>query len=164
MLKQIKIKADNEPGSLRKYVSLLSGSNVNIKALEVSERGDGEFGHIHLIVSDIGRATSALETGGVKFEVVDVLAVEMDDQVGGLTPILDVLSAGGFNIGHLYAFLGRVAGKSLAVFSVEDLHRAKVLLEDAGMRVICQDAIEEEADKEPFQISPNDHFGKDFIW
>jgi len=164
MIKQIKIKADNEPGSLRKYVSLLSSGGVNIKALEVSERGGGDFGHIHLIVSDIDKATEALRAGGVNFEIVDVLAVEMDDQVGGLTTILDVLRKGGFNINYLYAFLGRVAGKSLAVFSVADLKKAKGLIEEAGMRVMCQETIEREADKEPFKVSSNDHFGKDFIW
>ena len=163
MIQQLSLQLDNKPGSLGRYVGLFAEKGVNIKALEVTERGSGESGIVHVIVSDLKKATAALAEAKMRFVVEDVLAVEMDDRVGGLAPILAVLARREINLRYLYAFLGRVAGKSLAVFSVEDVPRAERVLAEEGVTVVSQTEMREDT-KHNFKTSLVDHFGKDFIW
>jgi hypothetical protein len=165
MIQQLSLKVDNKPGCLRRCVGRLAESGVNIKALEVTERGGGESGIAHLIVSDFKRATEALTAEGCPYEVEDVLAVEMDDRVGGLASILSILKEREINVRYMYAFLGRVAGKSLAVFSVGDIPKAQRALAEAGVTLVSQSEIREDASAPyRFKTSLEDHFGKDFIW
>jgi len=165
MIKQLVLKAENRPGSLRRCVEALASSGVDIKALEVTERGGGESGVIHMIVCDLRRATAALDAAGLQFAIEEVLAVEMDDRVGGLASILVTLADAGINLRYMYAFLGRVAGKSLAVFSVGDPVAAQRVLAEAGATVVSQDELRDAAvGPRKFKTSLEDHFGKDFIW
>jgi hypothetical protein len=143
----------------------LAREGVDIKALEVTERGDGDFGQVHLIASRIDRAIAALDGGGFRHSVEKVLAVEMDDRVGGLAAVLDVLANESINIDYLYAFISRVHGKSVAVFHVADIDAAEQMLQKAGLTVATQDKIEDaEGEEGGFRTTLADHFGKDFIW
>ena len=165
MIRQLSLKVDNQPGCLRRCVGILADKGVNIKALEVTERGGGESGVAHLIVSDFKKATEALGEAGCGYEVEDVLAIEMDDRVGGLASILTILKEQEINIRYMYAFLGRVAGKSLAVFSVGDPAAAQRVLAEAGATLVSQEDIRDNTGApRKFKTSLDDHFGKDFIW
>jgi hypothetical protein len=165
MIKQLKIKLQNEPGILKNCVSTLSDNGIDIKALEVSERGVGDHGEVLLIVSNLKKATAALKQAGFTIEVEDVLAVEMDDRVGGLSTILDILGKHQINIRNLYAFVSRIEGKSLAVINVGDVAVAEKELEAGGLKNISQEKLEEgESDRFADRPSLADHFGENFIW
>lgn len=164
MIKQLKVHLDNRPGRLRDCVVLLAREGVDIKALEVTERGDGDVGQVHMIASKLETAITALKREGFDHSVEEVLAVEMDDRVGGLAAVLDVLGNESINIDYLYAFISRVHGKSVAVFHVADIESAEQMLQAAGLTVATQDKIEETEGDEEFRTTLADHFGKDFIW
>ena len=164
MIRQLVITLDNRPGTLKACVGQLADAGVDIKALEVTERGDGKHGDVHLIASDIDKAIAALDAGGYEYLVDDVLAVEMDDRVGGLAAILDLLATKDINLRYLYAFITRVRGKSLAVFSVRDTQAAAEVLREAGVPFASKEDFGEDDGKYKFKFNLEDHFGKDFIW
>ncbi len=165
MINQLKVKLDNKPGALKGCVGLLAEQGVDLKALELTERGSGEYGEAHLIVSDLQKATATLDRAGYKYEVETVLAVEMDDRIGGLAAVLDLLVAKEINIRYLYAFVTRIQGKSLAVFNVERPEEAARVLEEAKLPLVSQTKIEQSKATGPVQTaSLEDHFGGDFIW
>jgi hypothetical protein len=165
MIKQLNVRLENKPGALMECVVLLSNNGVDMKALEVTERGTGDYGVVHLIASNLAKATEALEHSGFDFEVEDVLVAEMDDRVGGLASILTALGEHEINIRYLYAFVGRVHGKSLAVFNVDNLGEAESVLKRASIPTLSQQKIEDGGEAEEARISHvEDHFGKDFIW
>ena len=162
MIKQLKVKLENRPGELRHLVGALASGGINIRALEVTERGDGKHGIAHMIVSNLQGGMKVLDEGAFNYQICEVLAVEMDDRAGGLSQVLEVLSALKINIQYLYAFVGRIDGMSLAVFSVDDMEAAKTLSDKGELQTISGDTVEQET--QSFKISPGDHFGKDFIW
>jgi len=164
MIRQLVITLDNKPGTLKACVGQLAAQGVDIKALEVTERGDGEHGDVHLIASDIEKAMAALDRGSYEYVVEDVLAVEMDDRVGGLASILDLLASKNINLRYLYAFITRVRGKSLAVFSVPDIAAAAGVLAEAGVPFASKEDFGDDDEKYKFKFNLEDHFGKDFIW
>lgn len=163
MIKQLRVKLPNKPGQLEGMVKALSEAGVDMKALEVSDRGGGDHGEANLIVGNLEKASAALEVSGHAFSVTDSLAVEMDDRVGGLAAILSVLTGGSINIKQLYAFVSRVAGKSLAVLSVDDLAKAEGLLDAKGFHLVSRKTIEEGKPSAP-ETTLGDHLGLDFIW
>jgi hypothetical protein len=165
MIKQLNVKLENKHGALMKCVVLLAENGVDMKALEVTERGSGEHGEVHLIASNLSRAAEALEGAGFEFELEDVLVAEMDDRVGGLASILTALGEHEINIRYLYAFVGRVRGKSLAVFNVDNLAEAESVLKRASIPTLSREKIESDGAAGEERISHvEDHFGKDFIW
>ena len=120
---------------------------------------------MHLIASDVEKSVAALDEAGFDYEIEEVLVVEMDDRVGGLAVILKVLATESINIRYLYAFVGRVHGKSLAVFNVDNLVEAESVLKRASIPTLSQQKIENSEEAEEKRVSHvEDHFGKDFIW
>ena len=88
----------------------------------------------------------------------------MDDRVGFLANVLDLLHKENLNIRYLYAFVSRVEGKSLAVFKVDDTVAAEKVLMQGGVPVVTQKKIDTPETASPFAPSIEDHFGGDFIW
>ncbi len=165
MIEQLRVKLPNRPGTLAGMVEALAKAGVDMKALEVAERSGGH-GEANLIVSDLDGARAALDATGHDYVVEQAVAVEMDDRVGGLAAILGVLSQEQVNIQQLYAFVSRVEGKSLALFSVDDPQRATSLLEASGFRTLSRKALESGGRAEEPERHPTlgEHLGLDFIW
>lgn len=142
MIRHLRVTLANTPGSLAKMVTALAEADVDMKALEVSDRGPGDHGEASLIVSKVDAAVQALEASGHEVEVEEALAVEMDDRVGGLAPVLATLAGEEINIKQLYAFVTRVEGKSLAVLTVDELERARGVLERKGFLLLSLASLE----------------------
>lgn len=158
MIHQVRVTLPNRPGTLEGAVRALVGAGVDMKALEVF--GDGPTGEAHMIVSDPEGAVRALSSAGLQAEVERVVVVEVEDRVGGLQPILRTLAGAQVNVLRLYAFVTRVQGKSLCVFTVDDPSRAEALLTAAGHRIATQRSIHEATRAEGI----GQHLGLDYIW
>jgi hypothetical protein len=161
MIKQLKVSLANRPGTLLGVVSALAEAGVDLKALQVNDRG--ESGEVRMIVSDLEKARQTLEGGGHSFEVVEAVVAEMDDRVGGLASILRLLEGASINVEALYAFVTRVQGKSLAVLNVSDKEKAEALLQDNGVKTLSSQEQLENATA-PKSTSLGDHLGVDFFW
>ncbi|RMG15470.1 MAG: ACT domain-containing protein [Planctomycetota bacterium] len=160
MIQQLTVKLPNRPGSLERALAALAAANVDLRALAVSDRGP-DHGEASMIVSDLDSARTALTD--YELLVHEVVVVAVDDRVGGLAAILEVLAAREVNIAQLYAFVSRHQTKALAVLRVDgDPADAARLLADAGFSVIGGVA---GADARPTGPKPLDeHSGLDFIW
>jgi hypothetical protein len=164
MIKQLTVQLPNSPGTLAGLIAALAGAAVDIKALGVSDRGEGKNGEASLIVNNLEKAKAALSASSHDFEVIEVIAVEMDDRVGGLSGILTLLSNEKINVSQIYAFVTRHTSKALAVIRVDDPVRAAELLRQGGLVVVDQKTIEKDAEKPETPTPLGEHFGLDFIW
>lgn len=160
MIKQLRVRLHNEPGALANMVSALAEASVDMKALDVSDRA-GEFGEACLIASNLETAVSALVASGHEVEVESAICVEVDDRVGGLLPVLRAVAGESINVKQLYAFVSRVAGKSLAVLLTDDPEKTQDLLERKGFQLLSVKALEAEAER-PDPLG--DHLGVGFLW
>lgn len=163
MIQQVRLTLPNRPGTLEQAVRVLAGAGVDMKALEVYARGDGGSGDAHMIVSAPQAALKALREAGQEAALEDVVVVEVTDQVGGLAPILRALGAAKVNVEHLYAFVTRLQGKSLCVFTVDDPARAEALLAAAGHRVATPRTIEDSTAPDGGDAL-GAHLGLDYFW
>lgn len=162
MIHQLRLKLPNHPGTLERAVRTLVDAGVDMKALEVNPRGGGDHGEAMLIVGDADKAAAALKAAGQACEKVPAVVVEVEDRVGGLLPLLKTLASNEVNILHLYAFVSRVAGKSLCVLGVSDPAQAERLVKAAGYTVLGPGGLDAPAPAAGGALGA--HLGADFIW
>jgi hypothetical protein len=121
MLKDLKIRLDNRPGTLADLGEALGENNVNIEGF--CGPCDGE-GNTRILVSDLTSARKALEKSGIDvLEVNDVLVLDIEDKPGELGVICRKIANAGVNIDFFYA-----ASKTRVVLGVSNLEKAKSVL------------------------------------
>jgi hypothetical protein len=133
-IKQLSIFIENAPGRLLQVARALGEAGINIRALQVADVG--EFGVLRLLVSDIPQARQILMAGNMPARVDEVIAVEIEDQPGGLARILGPLLEGGISINYTYGLAGVPSGKAVMIFRFNDNDRAAALLQEQGIRLL----------------------------
>lgn len=134
MAEQISIFIENKEGRLAEVTAILRDAGVNIRALSLADTTD--FGVLRLIVNDNDKATAALRNQGFTVGKTRVLAVEVNDEPGGLNQVLDPLSEQGVNVEYMYAFANPQCKNAIMIFRFDDIEKAKVILAEQGIKVI----------------------------
>ena len=133
-VEQISIFLENKAGRLAEVTRVLSEAGVNIRALSLADTSD--FGILRLIVDNNEKAKAALKGGGFTVGKTDVVAVEVEDQPGGLSKILHVLSQKGVNVEYMYAFVQHSGKDAVIIFRFDDIDTAIQLLQEHGVKVL----------------------------
>lgn len=131
---QISIFLENRPGRLRKVTRILGDNEINIRALSLADTND--FGILRLIVSQPEKAHEILKAAGFTVNGTEVLAVEVPDEPGGLSGVLETLDAAGINVEYMYAFLERATDQALLIFRFDDYEAATKVLTEAGYGIV----------------------------
>lgn len=124
--KQLSVFLANKPGVLARLCQTFAQEKINIVAISVSDTVDHAV--VRLIVSDARRARELLEAHGVLVVETDVLAITLPDRPGALARTAAKLAAAGVNIEYAYGTAGSRRGKSLLVFRVSNLAKARRIL------------------------------------
>lgn len=133
-VEQISIFLENRAGRLADVTRVLSESGVNIRALSLADTSD--FGILRLIVTDHEKAKAALKEKGFTVGRTNVVAVEVDDQPGGLHTILDLLTSNSVNVEYMYAFVQQSGKNAVLIFRFDRTDQAIELLQEHGVRII----------------------------
>ncbi|AWX33557.1 acetolactate synthase [Methanosphaera sp. BMS] len=137
-LKQVSIFLENKQGRLWKSLNILKNEGIDIRALSIADTS--EFGILRMIVSDPDKAKEALEAEQFAVSFAQVLAIEVDDQPGGLEKALDLLNNENINVEYIYAFVEKKTSKALVVLRTDDNDKALGILEDNGFSIINDEA------------------------
>lgn len=134
---QLSVFLDNRAGVLADLTEYLGAKGINIRALSVAESRD--FGVIRMIVPDPSHVAELLTKKGYTLQKVEVLAVRVADEPGGLGKALRVLADENLNVDYLYTFLDKLGGQAVVILRVDNPDFAKVLLESKGFQLLSQD-------------------------
>ena len=115
-IKQLTVFVQNKKGTVVSVTDILSGNNINLRALSIAETQD--FGILRLIVNDVETAKKVLSENGYLIKVIDVVGVKIGDDPGKLTAALDVLDKADINVEYLYAFMARTEKHAYVVLRV----------------------------------------------
>jgi hypothetical protein len=126
--KQLSVTLVNKPGRLAATLAALHKEKVNVLALTVTE--SGERGMLRFVPDDAALAASALETINVRYDLADVLLVEVAHQSGAFARICERLASEHLNIDYAYSSftVSKKAKGGLAVVKVNDLAKASRVL------------------------------------
>jgi len=133
-VEQISIFIENKSGRLAEVTRVLGDAGVNIRALSLADTSD--FGILRLIVNDCEKAKDVLKEKGFTVSKTEVVAVEVPDQPGGLSQILQVLDTESINVEYMYAFVERCGGNAVIIFRFDESDRAIRALLTKGFRTL----------------------------
>ena len=133
-VQQISVFLENKSGRLAELTNVLGKAAINIRALSIADTSD--FGILRLIVNKPEEAFRILKDDGFSVSITDVIAVEVQDEPGGLARVLGILQSAGINIEYLYAFLEKSSNDALVVFRVEQVDEAVELLAKRSVNVL----------------------------
>lgn len=135
-LHQLSLFLENKPGQLKIPCKILANAGINIVTLSLADTQ--KFGILRLIVKDWQKAKQILEAAGAVVNVTEVLAIDVNDQPGGLAGILDVLERANIAIEYMYAFTGGPqAKKATLVFRFENPDLALKALNANGINTVA---------------------------
>ena len=131
---QLSVFLENKPGQLRAACAEAAKAGINIVTLSLADTE--QFGILRLIVPDWTKAKMVLERAGFVVKVTEVLAIEVSDEPGGLSRILEIVDRAGLNIEYMYAFTERRGSKAALVFRFENPDAAEQVLKANGVNVL----------------------------
>ena len=133
-LSQLSVFLENRPGSLMEPLKILANADINLISISLADTE--QFGILRLVLKDWEFAKSVLEKDGWVVNVSDVVAVDVDDQPGGLVHMLGILAEAGINIEYMYAFALRRNVKAVMLFRFEDPDAAIQVLDAAKIGIV----------------------------
>ncbi len=136
-LMQISVFLENRPGVLAELTALLGERGINIRALSIAESRD--FGVVRMIVPDPAAAAALLDEKGYSMQVVEVLAVEVADEPGGLAKALRVLAEERLNVDYLYTFMNKLSENAVIVLRIDNIDYARSVLSKKGFKLLLQE-------------------------
>jgi hypothetical protein len=131
--RQLSVTLVNKPGRLATLLAALSKGKVGFRALSVMDTG--ERGTLRFVPDDLSTAISVLDGASVKYDMTEVLLVEVPSQSSGFRNICERLAIEHLNIDYAYCSFdpGRGArGGVSAVIKVNDLVKAQRVLGTNG--------------------------------
>jgi hypothetical protein len=135
IIKQISIFLENVSGRLAEVTKILAENKINLRAMTIADTAD--FGILRIIVPGPDAAVAALSKAGFMAKETEVLAVEVEDQPGGLARVMEVFSKNKINIEYMYASLERSQDKAVIVIKVEDVQRGIKIVEENGLKPVA---------------------------
>jgi hypothetical protein len=133
-LNQLSVFLENKPGRLSEPCRILAEADINILTLSLADTQ--QFGIMRLVVKEWEKAKEALEKAGCVVNVTEVVALEVQDQPGGLETVLKIIEQGDINIEYIYAFTFRRKDKAIIIFRFEEPDTAIKILQSNGVNVI----------------------------
>jgi hypothetical protein len=134
IVKQISVFLENRRGRLAELVQLLGENKINIRAISLADTSD--FGIVRMIVNDTDRAYQIVKETGRTVIRNDVVAVEVQDEPGGLAAVLGILREAGLNVEYLYGFLEKKTDKAIMIMRFEETDEALKVLTKAGASLL----------------------------
>lgn len=136
MIQQISIFAENKPGKVERITRVLAEGEFSIRAITISDLGD--YGVIKILVNDTQRAYDRLRMAGLAARLVEVVAVPIPDEIGGLDKAAQVLCENGVNLKNAYGFVVEKGKRAVLLFEVDQPAAAAKALETAGFKPLTE--------------------------
>ena len=139
---EISLFLKNVPGELGRLAAMFGEAGINIDALTIQDassyvqelfraRGkslkriaSAEFALIRLLVGDTDKAVDLLAKNDFIFDVMPVIALELENRAGELAKISSKFGEEGININYVYGSVSSPDEKCLFVFCPEDIEQA----------------------------------------
>jgi hypothetical protein len=156
---EISLFLENVPGELGKLADMLGGEGINIDALTIQDasayvqelfkargkslkrvapaasygsmqKDSADYALIRLLVDNTDQAIDLLSKAQYIFDIMPVIALEIDNTPGTLAAMAKKFGEEGININYVYGSALPDEKKSLFVFSPEDIDAAALIFKD----------------------------------
>ena len=139
-IEQLSIFLENSPGKLKGVTDTLKKNQINIISLALSDTTD--YGIARMIVSDSSEAVEVLQKEGYTAVCTQVLVVELCQEVGALSRIMDLLYEEGLNLEYMYALLTGQEGGAI-VIKTSDQQKTYEALQRKNIKIFTREELKE---------------------
>jgi hypothetical protein len=133
-IRQLSLFVQNQPGQLVAPLRVLAEAGIDVLTLSLADTE--KYGILRLVVDQWERAQQLFTERGFVVNVVELVALEVEDRPGGLAELLELLDQAGANIEYMYAFTYGRAGRAVMLFRFEDPEAAMAALSERGVSVL----------------------------
>ena len=156
---EINLFLKNVPGELGRFTSLLSEAGINIDALTIQDasayvqklfeargttlkriasvasynsmrKDSADHALIRLLVSNTDKAVDLLSKNEYQFDIMPVIAIELENRPGEMAKVASKFGEEGININYVYGAVSSQDARCLFVFSPEDIELAGKIFKD----------------------------------
>ena len=131
--KQLVVFLENRPGHLAHVTQVLTEEQINIRSVTIASSAD--FGVVKLIVDRPDQAYEALQRRGLSVNLQEILAVVMDDRVGGLHAVLEAFAEKGLNVKDASGFVVKPGDAAILLLETADPESARRIAREAGFEL-----------------------------
>ena len=135
------IEKKNKKGRLVALTKALSDNHIDFKSLSIADTTD--FGILRFIPSDTEKAMEVIKENGFTARLTQVIAVEVADEPGGLTNVLEILNNNDISVEYLYSFVRASGQNALIMFRVNHNEKAIKVLKEKGVTLLSQAEIDQ---------------------
>lgn len=128
----VTVFVENKPGQTAHITKILADANVNIRWVTVASIGP--FGVMKFLVNDCQLAYEALKHAGHVAKLVEVIAVEVPDQPGGLHSVAKCLAKDQINLDNTSGFVAN--HRAILIIETAQLPAAYRALEKEKFRLL----------------------------
>jgi len=118
---QLIVETPDEVGMMAKVCSAISDAGINIKAISAYVK-EGK-GYFMLLTEDSSKAEQALKSAGFTASQEEVIAIELENEVGAAKKTTQKLADAGVNLKYCYGSTGN-GTMALLVFNSNDNEKA----------------------------------------
>jgi len=133
----IAVFAENQLGQMSRITKVLADAGVNIRWVTIAT--NETLGVIKFLVDKCDVAYQSLHEKGWTVSLVEVLAIEVDDQPGGLHAVADCLARNKINVDNSSGFVTH--NRAVLLIEVQDVARARRILDGQPLRLLSQEEI-----------------------
>jgi len=124
-MKEFKVFVADKTGELARVTEALAGAAVNIRAIASESKHDASF--LRVVTQDVQTTEKALTTAGMKYELSDILNLELMDRPGELAKVARRLARASINVHSIY-ILGSKNGRTEIALVVDNIDRARTAI------------------------------------
>ena len=125
-LKQISVPLENSHDRFYELTKALADKGIAPRALSLVDKGN--YGELRIVVSDLITARQVLMRKNIPGRVDDVVAIEIENQLGHLPQLIEELMEAEIKIKYSYACAGDNFGKTIMIFCFSDNDKALEVL------------------------------------
>lgn len=140
MAYQVSAFLENKAGHFRQVTSVLTSAGVNIQSMTLSTTTMG-WGILNMIVDNPEKAKASLKAKNHPVALRKVIALAMDDSVGGLDAALAHLEAADINMETAYGRNRNSDGQAVLIVDVHDVEDAEQRLQEQGASLLTDEEV-----------------------
>ncbi len=133
MINQLAVFLENDKGRLASLCRTLGDAGINMTTMMIADTS--EYGIARIVCDTPEKARDILEEKGFRASVVEVAAVRIADEPGGLAQLMAGFDKKDINVEYAYCF-ATGDGRATVVIKVNPAENARAAVEAAGFSCI----------------------------
>jgi hypothetical protein len=133
----VSVYVEDRIGELARTTKVLAEAGVSIRWVTIAS--GPRVGVIKLLVDRTETAQAALADHGYTVSLGEVLAVEVDDEPGGLARVAETLARHKLNVIDASGFVIASGSRAVLLIEVDDLEQAQLALKGPRVRLVTEE-------------------------